>query len=213
METKLQPLDQGVITNLKHHYSKRTVRKMLDRIDDGKIFDITLLDCVMELDKAWHEVFSGTISNCFKKVGMRKDEGFREHREEDADIPLSDLEWCKFKERVNFEATFNEYVDVDCEVIAAEYPTDTEIIQTTKMGADIDCEVLEDDIGEDDCSETLPSVGVRDAISALETVKSYIVAQQNVNYKFCYCIHGLQNVCYLRKRNCKKQVRIKDFRR
>jgi hypothetical protein len=40
---------------------------MLDRTDDGKIFDITLLDCVMELDKAWHEVSSGTISNCFLK--------------------------------------------------------------------------------------------------------------------------------------------------
>jgi hypothetical protein len=70
---------------------------------------------------------------------------------------LSDLEWCKFKERVNFEATFNEYLDVDCEVIAAEYPTDAEIIQTTERGADIDCEVLEDDIGEDDCSEKLHS--------------------------------------------------------
>jgi ribonuclease PH len=75
---------------------------------------------------------------------------------------------CKFKERVNFEATFNDYVDVDCDVIAAEYPTDAEMIQTIERGADIDCEVLEDDIGEDDCSEKLPSVGVRDAISALE---------------------------------------------
>jgi hypothetical protein len=57
-------------------------------------------------------------------------------------------------------------------VIAAEYPTNAEIIQTIKRGANIDCEVLEDDIGEDDCSEKLPSVGVHDAISALETVKS-----------------------------------------
>jgi hypothetical protein len=73
--TKLQPLDQGVIKNLKHHYRKRIIRKMLDRIDDGKIFDITLLDCVMELDKAWYEVSSGTISNCFKKAGICEDEG------------------------------------------------------------------------------------------------------------------------------------------
>jgi hypothetical protein len=51
---------------------------MLDRTDDEKIFDITLLDCVMELDKAWHEVSSATISNCFKKVGICKDEGVRD---------------------------------------------------------------------------------------------------------------------------------------
>jgi hypothetical protein len=73
--TKLQSLDQGVIKNLKHHNHKRTVWKMLDRTGDGEIFDITLLDCVMELDKAWHEVSSGTISNCFKKAGMCKDGG------------------------------------------------------------------------------------------------------------------------------------------
>jgi hypothetical protein len=67
MATKLQPLNQGVITDSKYRYRKITVRKMLDRIDDGKIFDITLLDCVMELDKAWHKVSSGTISNCLLK--------------------------------------------------------------------------------------------------------------------------------------------------
>jgi hypothetical protein len=77
MAAKLQPLIQGVIKNLKHHYRKRTVRKMLDRTDDGKIFDITLLGCVMELDKTWHEVSSGT-SNCFEKVGICKDEGVEE---------------------------------------------------------------------------------------------------------------------------------------
>jgi hypothetical protein len=92
------------------------------------------------------------------------------------------LELCKFKKRVNFEAIFNDYVDVDYGVMA-EYPTDAKIIQTIKRGADIDCEIL-DDIGEDYCSEKLPSVGVRDTISALETVKSYILAQENVNYNF-----------------------------
>jgi hypothetical protein len=112
---------------------------------------------------------------------------------------LSDLEWCKFKGRVNFEVTFNDYVDVDCDVIAAEYPTDAEIIQTIKRCAYIDCEVLEDDIGEEDCSEKLPSVGVRDAISGFETVKSYILAQENVSYDIFYCIHGLENFCSSRK--------------
>jgi hypothetical protein len=125
---------------------------------------------------------------------------------------LSDLELCKFKERVNFEATFNDYVDVDCDVIAAEYLTDALIIQTVKKGCRyIDCEVLDDDTGEDYCSEKLPSVGVRDAISALETVKSYILAQQNVNYDICYCIRDLENFCSSRKRNSMKQVRITDF--
>jgi hypothetical protein len=95
-------------------------------------------------------------------------------------------------------------------VIAAEYLTDAEIIQTIKRSADIDCEVLEDDIGEDDCREKLPSVGERDATSALETVKSDILAQENVNDIF-YCIRGLENLCSSRKMNSMKQVKIMDF--
>jgi hypothetical protein len=100
-------------------------------------------------------------------------------------------------------------MDVDCEVIVAEHPTDAIIIQIIKRNADIDCEVLKD-IGKDDCSEKLPSVGVHDAISALETVKSYILEQENVNDIF-YCIHGLENFCSLHKRNSTKQVKITDF--
>jgi hypothetical protein len=53
--------------------------------------------------------------------------------------------------------------------------------------------VKEDVIGEDDCSEKLHSVGVCDAISAVETVKSYIVAQENVSYDILYSIRGLEN--------------------
>jgi hypothetical protein len=54
------------------------------------------------------------------------------------------------------------------------------------------------------------SVGVRDAISALETVKSDILAKENVNYIF-YCIRGLENFYSSRKRNSMKQVKITDF--
>jgi hypothetical protein len=64
---------------------------------------------------------------------------------------------------------------------------------------------------EDDCSEKLPSVGVHDAISALQTVKSYIIAQKNVSYDIIYCIRGLENFCSSRKKNSTKQVKITDF--
>jgi hypothetical protein len=96
-------------------------------------------------------------------------------------------------------------------VITAEFPTDAEIIQTIKRGADIDCKVLEEDIGEDNYSQKLPSVGVRDAISALETIKSYFLAQENVNYHSFYCMRGLENFCSSHKRNGMKQVKITNF--
>jgi hypothetical protein len=54
------------------------------------------------------------------------------------------------------------------------------------------------------------SVGVHDVISALETVKSYILAQENV-YDIFYFIRGLGNFCSSRKRNSMKQVKMTDF--
>jgi hypothetical protein len=97
--------------------------------------------------------------------------GHNKTYEEDENIPVSVAEWCRFNDRVSFEATCNDYVDVDCHVTVAECPTDDEIIQTIKRGTDIDCKTLKEDIGKDDSNENLPSVGVKNAISALETVK------------------------------------------
>ena len=41
---KTQPMDQGVINNLKVHYRKRIVKKQIHAIDDKKDFSLTLLD-------------------------------------------------------------------------------------------------------------------------------------------------------------------------
>jgi hypothetical protein len=53
--------------------------------------------------------------------------------------------------------------------------------------------MLEDDTGEDDCSEKLPSVSVCDTVSALESIKSYILAQED--FSILYCVHGFETLC------------------
>jgi hypothetical protein len=49
------------------------------------------------------------------------------------------------------------------------------------------------------------------AISALQTVKSYILAQENVNDDILYCIPGLEIFCSSHKGNSMKQAKITDF--
>jgi hypothetical protein len=51
-----------------------------NRNDNGKIFNITLLVCVMELDTAWHEISLRIISNYFKNTGILKMKGFEKNR-------------------------------------------------------------------------------------------------------------------------------------
>jgi hypothetical protein len=71
--------------------------------------------------------------------------------------------------------------------------------------------VLEDDVCEDDCSETLPSVEECGCNQCLKDHKSYILAQANDNADIFYRICGLENFCSSYKSNSMKQEKITDF--
>ncbi|XP_050339622.1 tigger transposable element-derived protein 4-like [Bactrocera neohumeralis] len=86
MTSKLQPLDQGVIQNLKVSYRTKIVKEALKRIEANEKQDITLMDCINHVTKAWDiDVKNQTIANCFKKAGF----GQYSEWEEEEDIPLS----------------------------------------------------------------------------------------------------------------------------
>lgn len=69
-----QPMDQGVIKNIKHHYRHFLMKKLLDYVEDGsnnpKQFKINILDAMNMISKAWSKVKYTTIQNCFKKAGF-----------------------------------------------------------------------------------------------------------------------------------------------
>ena len=69
----LQPMDQGIIQNLKVFYRRQVVERILQSIDDGKPADskvINVLDAIRMLHNAWHQVTAETIANCFKHAGF-----------------------------------------------------------------------------------------------------------------------------------------------
>ena len=51
-----QPMDQGIIKNLKHHYKKILLRRQLEAMDMGKEFEFTLLDALHVVWCAWEQV-------------------------------------------------------------------------------------------------------------------------------------------------------------
>lgn len=63
-------MDQGIIQNLKVHYRKRLLRRRIAAIDSKTDFKFNLLDAVFILNKAWQDVTSTTIGNCFHKAGF-----------------------------------------------------------------------------------------------------------------------------------------------
>ncbi|XP_014250358.1 tigger transposable element-derived protein 4-like [Cimex lectularius] len=66
----LQPMDQGIIKNLKVKFRQRLVLKMLDQPEN---FKVSLLDAILMISDSWDDVTQKTIQNCFRH-GFGKDE-------------------------------------------------------------------------------------------------------------------------------------------
>ena len=66
-----QPMDAGIIQNLKYHYQRSLfVRKRLLSIDAGEDFSVNLLQSLNWLKMAWDQVTADTIANCYCHVSF-----------------------------------------------------------------------------------------------------------------------------------------------
>lgn len=62
----IQPLDLGIIKALKSHYMSILARHNLI-IEEQNNIKYSILDCMKSLEKAWDNVSSSMIVNCFRK--------------------------------------------------------------------------------------------------------------------------------------------------
>ena len=68
---KLQPCDQGIIQNLKLHYRKYLLIKLISAIEAKKEFSPNLLDALFYVGLSWDNVSLLTIKNCFHHCRFR----------------------------------------------------------------------------------------------------------------------------------------------
>ncbi|XP_064422751.1 tigger transposable element-derived protein 6-like [Latimeria chalumnae] len=94
----LQPLDQGIIQNVKVNYRKRLLWKVLGEIDKGKsaydvVKSITDLDAVQWVSESVKVVCRSTVWKCFAKAGIVLDAAPTEDDQEDPEdnVPLAQL--------------------------------------------------------------------------------------------------------------------------
>lgn len=140
MTSIVQPMDMGIIQNLKVHYKRRILTKTL-RIWETKKEDykISLLDCVREISRAWVEdVTPLTIENCFKKAGFR-DETWDEEdeiplnllRSENEDAHEIEQMWNKLTE-ANYnvaDVNWKDFMEVDDGIVATEVPDNQSVLE------------------------------------------------------------------------------------
>lgn len=131
----LQPMDQGVIQNLKVHYRHRFLQRVLEAMDQGREYKSNLLDAITDVYKAWCvDVKTSTIRNCFNKAGF----GTFDNWSDEDSVPLSTIRSLIIENNSNFNrvlprsddcpVTFDDYVAVDANVATMELPSDETIL-------------------------------------------------------------------------------------
>ncbi|KAL4153502.1 hypothetical protein QTP88_001335 [Uroleucon formosanum] len=152
----LQPMDQGVIRNIKAHYRNQLVLKMIEDIENQIESKVTVLDAIIMLDKAWRNVTSTGIANCFRHAGF-------------CDVTTDTTQLQADSGLIN--NIDEDYLQIDDDLITSEIQTDEDIVdnvianQQVELDNDTDIEELDDEF------ETVPSIS--EARAALRTLERF----------------------------------------
>ena len=161
-----QPMDQGIIHNLKCHYRRQLVDKMSVCIAKNESFSVNVLEALHFLKCAWDRVTSETISNCFFKTVT------------DNAPPTSELPTVTPSSVMDIN-NFLDYVTIDNESVCTEYVTDERIIASVQNQSETDFDTVET---EEDPLKTGPSVAT--AISMLTDIRLTLGTFENAQPHF-----------------------------
>ena len=124
----LQPLDLGVIRNVKCHYRNFVLRNVLSKIESGQGAEtiaksINVLDACYWIKEAVKKVKADTVRKCFRKGGFEIAEGERndiadcDDDDEDVDALLASSLECL---DVSDPCSVAEYAEIDSEIPTEE---------------------------------------------------------------------------------------------
>ncbi|KAK8771219.1 hypothetical protein V5799_025538 [Amblyomma americanum] len=194
----LQPMDQGIIKNLKTFYR----RHILERIILCQNYEVTLLSALHMLVRAWEQVTGATIANCYRHCGFTTQ---GEHVDEppvhgdcvtSVTAPMSD---------VLKDVSFADYVDVDASAVVCGVTTDEDIISQVK---NIEPVAASDDDEEDDEAPVRPSAA--EVMAGLNAARLFFSFEESEEEAFRNIRSLEQEVLAVAFRE-KKQTTITDF--
>lgn len=107
-----QPMDQGIIENLKRHYKKFLLCRRLEAMDEEKEFKFTLLDALHIVRRAWEQVGKSTIRNCFAKAKFIEEEIQAEPQDEEM-LEIWEALPTEEKMHGNREIELSDFLEVD----------------------------------------------------------------------------------------------------
>ena len=199
----LQPMDQGIIQNMKVFYRKLVVERVIREIEAGREVDykaITVLDAIRMVHSAWHHVKPETIAHCFEHAGfssLTMSASVQQQTElanmsEAATAAAPPPDHGNIWERLRAagigipeDLSFNDFADVDDEVSVAATRTDSEIVAAVRQLDDNG--TSQDDDADDDVDDELqppaPPTSA-DVINALAVINRWMESQSDVQQGF-----------------------------
>lgn len=129
-----QPMDSGVIRNLKLHYRRILASRRLQAAEAGdKDFIWNLLDCLFAVKSAWSMVTPTTVANCFRNAGFVIESQIPSDTAEANTVPESDMRlfrnlWDDLRNVYGELASLDSFIDIDNATDCVETMTDDEIV-------------------------------------------------------------------------------------
>jgi len=178
--SQYQPLDQGIIQNLKTYYRKQWLRYILYNYEHNQdpLHAVTLLDCIRWLVRAWnHDVLSTTIIACFYKSTLVLNP---------VQLPIESPNLSPLYNQVQQTGRLSNCMDITNFLNPVE-----ESLETTESEAELSSETLlehlitgaldtggvHNDDEEDDSPEPAPLPKPSDALNAVRLLISYMEGQ------------------------------------
>ncbi|XP_050334999.1 tigger transposable element-derived protein 6-like [Bactrocera neohumeralis] len=201
MTSLLQPMDQGIIYNMKQHYRKRNLTNILAQLDGGtSVFTIDLLHAIRNLSSVWDVyVKPETIPNCFRKAEFSKDAMQNPSEQwDEEDLSIADLVALQssFKKVTNIEASFEDYVNVDIDVPISENPSEEDILSSVLESRGVpavpDIDEVDLDTEEEmaDTDEALPTLG--QVSSSINCIRTFVEMKSDVPINVFNCLNDLE---------------------
>nr|XP_024218269.1 tigger transposable element-derived protein 6-like [Halyomorpha halys] len=204
--SRLQPMDQGIIKNFKQLYRTEVVKLILQKIENHETVDITILAAMRLARRAWNDVKSATVANCFKKSGFKTAPGGEKAGGEPdlENVIASEEDWSRVLGDTSASVdlpSFEDYVSIDDEASVSGQSVDEEIVMQITQNAESEEE-------DDGSSDGKPSPSIQDATKAIETLQLFF--EGNQCDPICFDrIHDLEKMILKAKKS--RQTKMTDF--
>lgn len=212
MTSVIQPMDQGIIKNLKHYYRRSLVENILTEDCDALKIKLDILQASRMCKKAWDSVTPETIKHCFKKAGFVKigDDSINANTITETEALVSVNDWND----VNSDPaiSFEDFVGVDEDVAVCGEISDAEIINEVinngeKQDGD---ESSGDETGDVSVAvESVPSAA--DAMNNIQILKRYFESKIKVSDSIFHSLNVLESFIITDRINARTQTKISNF--